>query len=90
MNVYVVSRPTLENVRQIANRILDFPVFEKEGDPKSVEVYFKTIHSTDYVYFKWRKESFFTSFKTNKFVKKIVRYESLFHSITISDESTEK
>lgn len=88
--MYVVSRPTIENVRKIANRILDFPVFEKESDPKQIEVYFKTVHSTDYVYFKWRRESFFTPFKTNKFVKKIERYQNLFHSITVCDESTEK
>lgn len=34
LNVYVVSRPTIENVRKIANRILDFPVFDKESDAK--------------------------------------------------------
>ncbi|KAL4439276.1 hypothetical protein ABPG74_016939 [Tetrahymena malaccensis] len=78
INVYVVSRPTLEEVKKLANRIMDFKIFEREEDPQPIEVYIKTVHSNESVYIKWRRESFYSEYKSNKFVKKLDRYLSLF------------
>ncbi|KAL4466471.1 hypothetical protein ABPG72_016612 [Tetrahymena utriculariae] len=78
INVYVVSRPTLEEVKKLANRIMDFKIFEREEEPQPIEVYIKTVHSNESVYIKWRRESFYSEYKSNKFVKKLDRYLSLF------------
>ncbi|EAS06433.2 hypothetical protein TTHERM_01310170 (macronuclear) [Tetrahymena thermophila SB210] len=78
INVYVVSRPTLEEVKKLANRVMDFKIFEREEDPQPIEVYIKTVHSNESVYIKWRRESFYSEYKSNKFVKKLDRYLSLF------------
>lgn len=79
MNVYVMPLNQLEDVRKIANRILDFPVFEKDGSSAGkVEVFLKTAHSREYVHLTWKRESFFTQHKTKKLLRKVERYRDLF------------
>lgn len=61
---------------------MDFKIFEKEENPENVEIYIKTIHSSDMVYVKCKRESFFTDYKSTKFIKKLNKYVNLFNIVS--------
>jgi len=79
--VYIVSRPALEDVKKLANRIMDFKIFEREDNPQPIEVYIKTVHSPDMVFVKCKRESFFTDYKSEKFTRKLSKFISLFENL---------
>ena len=49
VNVYIISRPSLNEISKVVNRVKGVQLFQEE-ESKDIEIYFKSTYSDDYLF----------------------------------------
>ena len=84
-NIYLITRQTLNNIRQIIGRATETNLFES-NTIHPIEIYIKTPHSNDFMFLKFNARSFFTSRKHKKIRKIIEKVHRLVEVVKNEEE----
>ncbi|CAD8078260.1 unnamed protein product [Paramecium sonneborni] len=84
-HVYIISRPSLKSISQVIQRTKNLKIYEPD-DLKQIEIFFKTPHSDDYVYFPFKKHNFYQQSKQNKILTRVSRFFDLCQNVTTKEQ----
>ncbi|CAD8164049.1 unnamed protein product [Paramecium octaurelia] len=84
-HVYTVSRPSLKLITKLVNRVKNVKIYEEEEFQK-IEIYFKTPHSDDYVYFPFKKHNFYQENNQAKILTRVSRFFDLYQTVTTKEQ----
>jgi hypothetical protein len=57
--VYAISRSQLNEIAKVVNRVKKVKIFNDDDNGNNIEIYLKTIHSDDYIYFDYHPSRFY-------------------------------
>ncbi|CAD8156112.1 unnamed protein product [Paramecium pentaurelia] len=84
-HVYTMSRPSLKSITKLVNRVKNIKIYEGE-DFQKIEIFFKTPHSDDYVYFPFKKHNFYQQNNLDKIQTRVSRFFDLYQTVTTKEQ----
>ncbi|CAD8073610.1 unnamed protein product [Paramecium primaurelia] len=84
-HIYTVSRPSLKSITKLVNSVKNIKIYE-EDDFQKIEIFFKTPHSDDYVYFPFKKHNFYQENNLEKILTRVSRFFDLYQTVTTKEQ----
>ncbi|CAD8159501.1 unnamed protein product [Paramecium pentaurelia] len=84
-HIYTVSRPSLKSITKLVNSVKNIKIYE-EDDFQKIEIFFKTPHSDDYVYFPFKKHNFYQENNLDKILTRVSRFFDLYQTVTTKEQ----
>ncbi|CAK82475.1 unnamed protein product (macronuclear) [Paramecium tetraurelia] len=84
-HVYTVSRPSLKSITKLVNSVKNIKIYE-EDEYQKIDIFFKTPHSDDYVYFPFKKHNFYQENNIDKILTRVSRFIDMYQTVTTKEQ----
>ncbi|CAD8163407.1 unnamed protein product [Paramecium octaurelia] len=84
-HVYTVSRPSLKSITKLVNSVKNIKIYE-EDEYQKIDIFFKTPHSDDYVYFPFKKHNFYQKNNIDKILTRVSRFIDMYQTVTTKEQ----